>query len=293
MLKSMTAYAYEEKSEKELTVGVEMRSYNSRHLDIALRLPPGYASLEEKIKGAIAASVARGRVEVRIKANDSSEEACVYEADTARAKAFYAAAQTLRKDLHLPGDLTLENLLALPGLVQPVENSPVADTHWPLMERCLDQALETLDRMRRQEGEHIRRDFVQRMDWIEAQLDLIEKATGGLLDQYREKLQARIEALTQGLAALDPQRIAQEAALLADRSDISEEIVRARSHVAQFRTIMQGDEPAGRKLNFLLQEFNREFNTMGAKVGQADLAHMTVAVKAEIEKLREQVQNIE
>lgn len=293
MLKSMTAYACEEISEQALTVGVEMRAYNSRYLDIVLRLPPGYAAFEEAIKGVIGTCVARGRVEVRIKVKDLSEDACAYEADTARAKAFYAAAQTLRKDLHLPGDLTLENLLALPGLVQSVENSPVADTHRPLMQRCLNQALEALDRMRRQEGEHIARDFAQRLDGIEAQLDRVEAAADGLVEQYRDKLQTRIESLTQGLVALDPMRIAQEAALLADRSDISEEIVRARSHVAQFRAIMQDDEPAGRKLNFLLQEFNREFNTMGAKAGKADLAHTIVALKAEIEKLREQVQNIE
>ncbi len=293
MLKSMTAFAGIHTSAADLIVDIEIRSYNSRHLDIALRLPPGYASLEEKIKSAITARLERGRIEVRVKVKDSSADACVYEADIGRAKAYYAAAQALRKDLHLPGDLTLENLLALPGLMQPVESSPVADIHWPLIAQGLDQALDTLDKMRRIEGEHIENDFVQRIAWMEAQLDQIEKSADGLVDQYRQKLEARIEALTSGVVALDPARLAQEAALLADRSDISEEIVRARSHVAQFRAIMQGSEPAGRKLNFLLQEFNREFNTMGSKVPQATLAHMIVAVKAEIEKLREQVQNIE
>jgi uncharacterized protein (TIGR00255 family) len=293
MLKSMTAFAEDHTSEADLTVDIEIRSYNSRHLDIMLRMPPGYASLEERIKSAISGHLERGRIEVRIKVKDVSGDVCVYEADIARAKAYYAAAQALRKDLHLPGDLTLENLLVLPGLMQPIESSPVADVHWPIISQGLDRALETLDKMRRIEGGHIEKDLEQRIAWMETQLDQIEQATDGLIDQYREKLVARMEALTRGVVALDPVRLAQEAALLADRSDISEEIVRARSHVAQFRTIMQGPEPAGRKLNFLLQEFNREFNTMGSKVTQAALAHMIVAVKAEIEKLREQVQNIE
>lgn len=293
MLKSMTAYAGAELTENDVTVAVEIRSYNSRNLDTVLRLSNGYAGLEEKIKAAIAARVARGRVEVRIKVRDMSEGAAAYEADPARAKAYFNAARELKNALGLTGEPTLEHLLNLPGLIQPVDNPQLADSHWPLMARGLDQALETLDRMRRQEGEHLGHDFLQRLAWIEDQLDAIEKATGGLLTAYREKLQSRIEVLTRGVIDLDPMRIAQEAALLADRSDISEEIVRARSHVVQFRETVQDDQPSGRKLNFLLQEFNREFNTMGAKVGQAALAHIIVAVKAEIEKLREQVQNIE
>ncbi|MBI5064556.1 MAG: YicC family protein [Desulfatitalea sp.] len=293
MLKSMTAYASEEKNDQTLTVGVEMRAYNSRHLDIALRLSSGYASLEEKIKAQIAARVVRGRVEVRIGVKDASEKASAFEVDAVKARAFCHAASTLKSELKLSGDLTLEHLLGLPGVIQSAENLLAADLHWPLMADCLTKVLENLDRMRRREGEHLRADFVQRLDWIEAQLKVIEASTDGLLAQYRDRLQARIEALTQGVVTLDPMRIAQEAALMADRSDISEEIVRAKSHIAQFRSVLDGDEPAGRKLNFLLQEFNREFNTMGSKTGHAAVSHTIVAVKAELEKMREQVQNIE
>ena len=138
-----------------------------------------------------------------------------------------------------------------------------------------------------------RSNFSNRPEFIESGLRQIDAAADGLLPVYRDKLTARIEALTQGVAELDPARISQEAAIAADRSDISEEIVRVRSHIRQFRDIMHADEPAGRKLNFLLQEFNREFNTMGSKIGQAEVAHLIVDIKAEIEKLREQVQNIE
>lgn len=293
MLKSMTAYASLEETEKGLTAGVEIRTYNSRYLDAALRIPSGYTSLEERIKSLVHIHLTRGRVELRIWVKDVSETACALEVDMAKAASYHAAARTLKKELDVHGDLTLADFLGIPGIMQKIENCEAAEQHWPLIERCLRRTLTTIDQMRRQEGDHIQADFEGRLAWMEAQLDQIESAATGLFDHYREKLLARIEALTQGAVPLDPMRIAQEAAIIADRSDISEEIVRARSHIAQFRAIMKGEEPAGRKLNFLLQEFNREFNTMGSKAGQAELAHAIVSIKAEIERLREQVQNIE
>lgn len=293
MLKSMTAYASLEKTDQQLTVGVELRTYNSRGLDIALRLPPWHASLEEKIKSMISGMLVRGRVEGRIWVKDTSEKADAYEVDMVKARSFVAAMQSLKAELQLPGEVTIEQLAALPGIVRPVENIQTADEQWPFISRCLSEVLAVLDRMRCQEGANTSVDLVQRLDLIETQLGQIEQSVDGLPDHYREKLQTRIESLTKGVVELDPMRIAQEAALMADRSDISEEIVRARSHIAQFRSTIAAPEPAGRKLNFLLQEFNREFNTMGSKVGQAGVAHVIVAVKAEIEKLREQVQNIE
>lgn len=293
MLKSMTAYASLEKMDQLLTIGVELRTYNSRGLDIALRLPPWYASLEEKIKGLISGTLVRGRVEGRIWVKDTSDKADAYEVDMIKARSFVAAMQLLKSELQLPGEITLDHLAALPGVLRPVDNVQTADAHWPLISQCLSEVLVVLDQMRCREGAHMGVDLGQRLDLIEVQLGKIEQSVAGLPDLYREKLQTRIESLTKGVVELDPIRIAQEAALMADRSDISEEIVRARSHIVQFRATIEAPEPAGRKLNFLLQEFNREFNTMGSKVGQAEVAHIIVGVKAEIEKLREQVQNIE
>ncbi len=293
MLKSMTAYAGIEKSVQDLTVNIEMRSYNSRHLDMAIRLPHGFASLEEKVKGVIASSLVRGRIEVRIWAKDTSEKACAFEVDMVKARAFHMAVQNLKDQLNLAGEMSLDRLLDVTGIILPRESSEAIDDFWPLIEETLKEVLTTLDQMRLQEGSHTGEDFSRRLAMIEAYLDQIEEGAEGLPAMYRGKLSARIEALTKGVVELDPVRVTQEAAILADRSDISEEIVRSRSHILQFRSFMEGPEPAGRKLNFLLQEFNREFNTMGSKIGQADLAHLIVAVKAEIEKLREQVQNIE
>jgi uncharacterized protein (TIGR00255 family) len=294
MLKSMTAYAFVERRDGALTASAEIRSFNSRHLDIALRMPAGYAVLEEKIKGIISSSMERGRLELRLSIQDNSETAWAYKVDLQRSQAYYAAVSQLNDHLKLGASApSLEHMLGVAGMIMPADNHIDAEAHWPLTEVVVREALSDLDRMRMKEGDFIGQDLSLRLDLITHGIDHIETNVADLVGQYRDRLLARVEALTQGIVEIDQTRIAQEASILADRSDISEEIVRARSHIQQFRDIMESDEPAGRKLNFLLQEFNREFNTMGAKVGQADLAHIIVDIKSEIEKLREQVQNIE
>jgi uncharacterized protein (TIGR00255 family) len=294
MLKSMTGYAFVERRDGELTASAEIRSFNSRHLDIVLRLPAGYAVFEEKIKGIVASGMERGRLELRLGIQDNSETALAYKVDLQRSQAYYEAACQLKDHLKLgAGAPSLEHLLGVAGLISPVDNPLDTETHWLITESVVREALTDLDRMRMKEGDFIGQDLSQRLELIEHGIDHIEAHVADLVTQYRDRLLARVEALTQGIVEIDQTRIAQEASILADRSDISEEIVRARSHVQQFRSIMASDGPAGRKLNFLLQEFNREFNTMGAKVGQAELAHVIVDIKSEIEKLREQVQNIE
>jgi uncharacterized protein (TIGR00255 family) len=294
MLKSMTGYAFVERSDGERTASVEIRSFNSRHLDIALRMPAGYAVFEENIKAILASQMERGRLELRVGIRDNSETAWAYKVDAQRSKAYYAAACQLIDQLEPgSGKPSIEHMLGVAGLILPEDNPIDTETFWPLTETVVREALAELDCMRTREGEFIGRDLAQRLEFIENGIDHIEKNVAGLVAQYRDRLLARVEALTRGIVEIDQSRIVQEASILADRSDISEEIVRARSHIEQFRNIMASDAPAGRKLNFLLQEFNREFNTMGAKVGQAELAHVIVDVKSEIEKLREQVQNIE
>jgi uncharacterized protein (TIGR00255 family) len=199
----------------------------------------------------------------------------------------------LNESLGLAGPITIESVLAAGSMIQAVEAEKDVDAVWSQLEPCLKTAMADLDAMRRVEGENMARDFRQRVDAIETMLEQIGAQADGLPEMYRQRLQERIEALTHGVVEIDQTRIAQEAALLADRSDISEEIVRANSHIQQFRALMEDDTPAGRPLNFLLQEFNREFNTMGSKSGKATMSHIIVAVKSELEKLREQIQNVE
>jgi uncharacterized protein (TIGR00255 family) len=179
------------------------------------------------------------------------------------------------------------------GVIKAAENETDLERLGELIDGGLEQALEALVAMRRREGHSLEVDFRKRLQIIEARLAAVQSASRGLLAQYQQRLKERIDALTDGMIEIDPTRIAQEAALLADRSDIAEEIVRARSHLQQFRHIMNNESPAGRQLNFLIQEFNREFNTMGSKTGKAEISHLVVELKTELEKIREQVQNVE
>lgn len=293
MIKSMTGFASAVAVSGSLTVSAEIRSYNSRHLDVVLRLGAGYADLEERIRSRIAASMTRGRVEARIQFEDSAETPGSVVVDAARARAVKAALEGVKAELGLEGPISLELVLAAGGILKTTQPETDLETVWPVLEQCLVQALNGLDAMRDREGEHLASDLGARIDAIDSALREIAQLSAGLSAAYQERLKERITALTQGLVEIDPARIAQEAAFLADRADISEEIVRAGSHLLQFRSIMGSDEPGGRKLNFLLQELNREFTTMGAKVGNAAAAHVIVAAKTELEKIREQVQNVE
>lgn len=293
MIKSMTGYASAEKTDGELTVSIDIRSYNSRYLDVALRVPPNYAALEEKMKGLIAERIVRGRVEVKIQIKDASAEAMAYEIDRPRAKAINAALSQLRNEFRLKNDISMELLLSVGGIIKPVETAGETDLIWPTVEACLIRVLDEYETMRQKEGDFIAGDLARRLDYIEHCIGEIKGDSDGLLTHYQERLKERISALTREMVEIDPGRLAQEAAFLADRSDISEEIVRAESHVKQFRHIMRSNEPGGRKLNFLLQELHREFNTMGSKLGQLNTSHTVVNIKSELEKIREQIQNVE
>ena len=293
MIKSMTAYARAENQTTPYTVRVEVRTVNSRHLDVALKLTHGYETLEERIRSTIADTVARGRVDMRVQIQDESEAGIAFTANLPRASAYHQALSQLHQSLKIDAPFGLEMVLAGGGMVQAVEVEKDVAAVRPLVDDCLQRALRDLDDMRRVEGTNLARDFSQRLEVIEGMLAQISDQAAGLPEIYRQRLKERIDALTHGMVEIDQARIAQEAALLADRSDISEEIVRVNSHIQQFRARMDDDTPAGRPLNFLLQEFNREFNTMGSKSGKAAMSHAIVSVKSELEKLREQVQNVE
>ena len=293
MIKSMTAYAAAESASDAFSVSIEIRSYNSRHLDTVLRMPSGYLSLEEKLKELVSARVTRGRIEVKANIENEAQDATGFEIDRAKARSLYAVLNEICDEFNLSHDISLETFVHTGGIIKPADVPTDTDAVSPILLDCLDQALTELENMRKREGEFIARDLLKRLDHIEQQLKKIKSGSSGLIDVYQQRLKERLAVLTQDLIEIDPGRIAQEAAILADRSDISEEIVRSESHLKQFRHIMQSDEAAGRKLNFLLQEFHREFNTMGSKVGNADISHLIIDVKSELEKMREQIQNVE
>lgn len=292
MVKSMTAFSQAERTEEGLTVAVEIRSYNSRNLDIALHMPQAYRCFEEKIRSTVAARAERGRISVRfeIRIVDGVPE---YEIDQSKALAYYNALSRLKETLGLDGEISLDQVLAGGEVITPIEDDMDMEMYWHVIQACLSKALDDFDAMRQREGDFLSNDFKQRLDYLEETIGQIARASDNLLDHYQASLKERIALLTHDTIALDRDRVAQEAAFLADKSDVSEEIVRVRSHIEQFRAIMEGQEPAGRKLNFLLQELNREFNTIGSKTGNARVPYRIVDAKSEIEKIREQVQNVE
>lgn len=293
MLHSMTAFARSEKHAAAYEAAVEIRSYNSRNLDIVVRLPHFCQPLEERIKKTAAGRLHRGRVEVRLDIRTVGEDMSRFTVDLPRARDYFRALNRLRDEFRLGGTVSLETVAAGGGIIKPAEDQKDMAQIWEPTGAALGEALDALIAMRAREGQSLEADFLRRLEVIDELITAVRAASQGLLTDYQQRLKERIASLTKGVVDIDPARIAQEAALLADRSDISEEIVRARSHLQQFRHIIGHETPAGRKLNFLTQEFNREFNTMGSKTGSADVSHLVVELKTELEKIREQVQNVE
>ncbi|MBL0732597.1 MAG: YicC family protein [Desulfosarcina sp.] len=293
MIKSMTGFADCKMELNDISAFVEIRSYNSKHLDIALRTSYLYRSFEGKIKDLVSNKITRGRIEINLRVVNASENIYAFDVNTGKAKSYHAALVKLKSLLDLPGQISLELLIGAGEMIKPAEVETDMAEEWILIDKAVNQALLDIDIMRQREGNFIAADFKKRLQYLRDSIDKIENESSELILFYQERLKERIAFLTKGVVEIDPGRIAQEASFLADKSDISEEIVRANSHIEQFITIMNSDEPAGRKLNFLLQEFNREFNTMGSKAGNTKVSHIIVEVKSELEKLREQVQNVE
>jgi len=293
MMNSMTAFAQAKKMENKFTVITEIRTYNSKNLDIVIRIPHDYFSFEDKIKNLISKRIIRGRVEVKLRIIDESEDVRKVEINESKAAGYYEALVRLKDRFDIDTKIPLSLLAGAEGVLTYAEIERDMASYQVVISGCVFEALDDLCAMRKREGEFLSLDIAKRLDYIEKNINKIETESRDLLTEYQDRLKERIKVLTKGLVDIDPGRIAQEAAFLADRSDISEEIVRAASHLKQFRSIMDSPEPAGRKLNFLLQEFIREFNTMGSKTGKSDISYVIVDVKTELEKIREQVQNVE
>ena len=293
MIHSMTAFARAEAVRPSHTIRVEIRSVNSRYLDTVVHLPRNFFELESKVQAMVAEKVRRGRVEIRIQIESGKNRSPTFVVNEEAATGYYQALMDLKQRLDLKGEITLDHLAVMSDLIQPVEPADNIEDCQNDMEVCLTRGLSDLVAMRQIEGERLAVDINARLGFIEDCLAQIKTVSEGLLLEYQERLKERIRALTGEEVVIDPDRLAREAAFLADKSDISEEIVRADSHLAHFRELMAAETATGRKLNFLLQELHREFNTMGAKTGKADVGHVIVDVKSEIEKIREQIQNVE
>ncbi|MBW2570089.1 MAG: hypothetical protein JRE47_12190 [Deltaproteobacteria bacterium] len=224
MINSMTGYAGSERIKEGLTVTVDIRSYNSRYLDVVLNIPHRYLSLEDKIKSIVSDRVERGRVEIKLYIIDDSEEAVAFEVNNTRAAAYYKALMQLKDGLNIDSQVSLDLLAGVGGVIKPAENIRNMEDCWPVVKDCIDEAMGNVVAMRKKEGDFIAGDIIKRLDYIEMTVDRINKESNDLLSLYQERLKDRVSILTKGVVDIDPERIAQEAALLAGRSDISEEV---------------------------------------------------------------------
>lgn len=292
MIKSMTGYGRGEWQGEGRRVEVEVKSFNHRYLDISLRLPRGLASLESQVRNFIKQRLSRGRVEFFVQVDNSSLPEQKLELDVALAKDLHFALQSLKEVLGIPGEIRIETMANFKDIFGHKEVEIDLEKEWTFLQGALEGALNGLEKMRSQEGLTLREDFLCRMQAIEEMIGTIEEKAPGVLRASHDRLAERVRELS-GALSIDEGRLAQEVAYLAERSDITEELVRIRSHLNQFREMLDRPEPMGRKLEFLLQEINREANTIGSKASDAGMAQVIVGVKSELEKMREQVQNVE
>lgn len=277
----------------DFSVSVDLKTVNNRFLDIHLRVGSELASLEPGIKKRITSRLTRGRVDVTISLDRTAQ--MVYELNRPLIAGYVNALKQLQADFQIGGELDINVLARIPGALQPARNG-IDERVITAVDQAVDQALDELEKMREQEGEALKAELHERVQKIESLVPTIEAAAAGLAEAYRVRLQKRIgELLNRGgqVVEIDPARLAQEVAYLADRSDVSEEMVRLRSHLTQFQEALNGPGEAGKMLDFLLQELNREANTTLSKSTDLVIKEAGLAIKAEVEKLREQVQNVE
>lgn len=290
MIKSMTGYGRGEAENEGLKYLVELRSVNHRYCDIGVRLPRRYAALEGEIKKVVAGAASRGKIDVTLTVEGCEGVESRLEINTHLADSYYSLMCRLKDRLALSGEITLRDIISVPDVISKKEETPDIKKDWTFIEAAARKGLSDLDGMKMAEGSAIMTDIFGRLEQIDVVLEDIGKFAPKVIGSYKERLMERIKDM--GYEP-DPGRVIQEVACFADRCDISEEIVRLKSHFVQFKTIAASTDPSGRKLDFLLQEINREVNTLGSKGNDAVISQKVVEVKSELEKVREQVQNIE
>ena len=292
---SMTGFGRGEASGARGAWIVELRAVNHRYLDIGIKLPRRFMSWEERTKKEISAYHIRGRVDVYVTFNDEGTDTARLKTDLRLAREYRACLREIAVDLAIPGEPDLAMLASFRDIIAPLDEESggeLLEELWPAFREAVIAALEECHKMRRSEGETLKKDLQERLRSFQQKIKAIEKSLPGIIEKRQAALKERLDILLSGVD-IDPVRLAQEAAILVDKSDVSEEIVRLRSHVEQFEGFLELDEPVGRRLDFLVQEFLREVNTIASKISNAETAHMTVGMKNDLEKIREQVQNLE
>lgn len=289
----MTGYGKGEAENDLFRLKVELKSVNHRYLDINIKLPRYLIYLEERIKKLIKEDLNRGKVDVFINLDFINQSSIEVKVDVPLANSFKMALDSLILDLGIEDKVRLSNILQISDIIKTEKKDLDEDLTWNTLEEAVNEALKGISQMREYEGTQLKDDILIKLKDIELIISEIEVRSPYVVEEYRTKLNERIKTLMEDKNPIDYDRLALEVAIISDKSSIDEELTRLKSHIRQFREILDQDTPVGRKLDFLIQEFNREINTIGSKSSDSILVKLVVDLKSEIEKIREQIQNIE
>ena len=292
MVKSMTGYGRAREMRNGRDITVEVRSVNNRYLDCTVKMPRAYIFAEDRMKARVQQAVSRGKVDVFVTIDASAADEAVVTVNEPLARGYYEALTRLKTMFSLPGEVTPEVLAKFPDVLAITKAEEDVEAIAADICAVLDDALAAYNDMRAVEGEKLAADVAGRVTTIETVVGKVEERSPQTVAAYRQRLEAKMQEVLQS-TTIDESRILTEAAIFADKIAVDEETVRLRSHIAQLRAMLASDEPVGRKLDFLIQEVNRECNTIGSKCSDLTIAQDVVNMKAEVEKIREQVQNME
>ena len=293
MIRSMTAYGSGEYRQEDTLLTAETRSYNNRYRDIILRIPKNFQSLERDLKSIISSKIRRGHVEASVQIDKNVEKSpYTLKLNMPLVKSYFHIFKQLAQEFGLDQKVRLESFCQMKDVILVKPEEVDLDEIRPGLQEALIQSLDSLDEMRTREGQAIEADFLKRLNLLEQYVIQIKKRYPDLVEEYSKRLKDKINHLMRDID-IDEDRLAQEVAFLAEKSDITEEIVRIKSHLNQFREYLSTDDAVGRRLDFLIQEINREVNTLGTKASDSLISRVVVEMKSELEKLREQVQNVE
>src|SRR5256885_1861361 len=291
-MRSMTGYGRGETDHNGTKFSVELNSVNRKQSDIVVNLPRDLAELEPRIRQTINESISRGRTNVVVSYHNGSSRPRNLALDVDLARSYHEAMRALQKDLDAPGEITIGAILQAPGVMRTPEEVIDSNTAWPAVESALGAALGDLIKMREREGKHLAKDLIRRLKAMRKQLKEIRSLHPDVVKKYRAALLERIQKAGVPISS-DDERLIKEITFFADRADVSEELTRVESHLAQFAHHLRRHESVGRTLEFITQEIFRELNTLGAKANDAAISQRVVICKAELEKIREQIQNLE
>lgn len=292
MIKSMTGFGRAQETVDGMTVTVELKSVNHRYFEFTAKVPRTYGFLEEKLKSFLNARVSRGKMECYVSIENLEESDMEVVVNPSLAKGYVDALRTLSETFGLKEDYSAISIAKFPDVLTLRKAPADEEKIWNAVQKVTELAVERFVTMRKTEGEKLRADILSKADTILEHVAFVESRSPQTVREYHEKLRQRMEELLEN-TQVDEQRLLTEAAIFADKVAVDEETVRLRSHISQLREFLNADEPIGRKLDFLVQEMNRESNTIGSKAQDVEIAKRVIAIKAEVEKIREQVQNIE